>query len=56
MESEKKHLAQVNRVSDQVKGMIDFVERSAENGVAVHVVEGELWSRILKIGRVRDRE
>ena len=52
MESEKKHLAQVNRVSDQVKGMIDFVERSAENGVAVHVVEGELWSRILKIGRL----
>jgi len=51
MESVKEHLAEVNRMSDQVREMVNYVERSAENGVAVHVVEGELWSGILKIGR-----
>ena len=51
METEKEHLAQVNRMSDQVREMVNFVEMSAESGVAVHVVESEVWSRILKIGR-----
>lgn len=51
MENEKKHLAQVNRMSDQIREMVNLVEMSAENGVAVHEVESEVWSRILKIGR-----
>jgi hypothetical protein len=51
METAKKHLAEVNRLSDEVREMVNFVETSAENGVAVHVVEGEVWSGILKIGR-----
>ena len=46
MEDEKKHLAQVNRMSDQIKEMVNFVEMSAENGVAVHVVESEVWSSV----------
>lgn len=51
METVKEHLAQVNCMSDQIREMINFVETSAENGAAVHVVEREVWSGILKIGR-----
>ena len=50
MGTEKEHLAQVNRMSDQIREMANLVEMSAENGAAVHVVEREVWSRILRIG------
>ena len=51
MEIVGEHLAQANRMSDQLREMVDFVQRSAENHVAVHVVEREMWSGILKLGR-----
>ncbi len=50
MEIVKEHLAVVNRMSDQIREMVSFVETSAKDGVAAHVVERELWSQMLKIG------
>ena len=50
MDTVEKHLAQVNLMSERVREMVNFVETSADNGVAAHVVERELWSGILKIG------
>ncbi len=35
---------------DQVRKMVNDVETSAENGVAVHVVERDVWSELLKMG------
>ncbi len=46
----KEHLAQVNRMLDQVRKMVNLAETSAENGVAVHVFEGDVWSEVLKMG------
>ena len=50
MDNVEKHLAQVNLMSERVREMVNFVETSADNGVAAHVVEREVWSGILKIG------
>ena len=50
MEIVKERLAQVNRMLDHVREMVSVVETSAENGVAVHVVESDVWSEVLKMG------
>ena len=51
MERVEEHFAQVNRLMDQFKEMVNLMETSAENGVAMHEVEGEVWSRIFLIAR-----
>ena len=50
MESAKEHLAQVNCMLDHVREMVNLAETSAENGVAVHVFESNVWSEVLKMG------
>ena len=51
MESAKGHLAEVNRMLDQFKEMVNLMETSAENSVAIHEVERELWSKMMIMAR-----
>lgn len=40
------------KAEEEFQNMIETVQQAAANGVMIHEVEGDLWERLLKIGRL----
>ena len=40
------------KAEEEFQNMIEMAKQAADNGVMIHEVEGDLWERLLKIGRL----
>ncbi len=49
--NQTKEIFNVNQLHEQVKQLAAHVEASVQQGTAAHEVEGEVWSRMLAMGR-----
>ena len=40
------------KAKEEFENMIEMVQQAADDGVMIHEVEGNLWERLLQIGRL----